>query len=96
VQVLGITRQTVSSLRKKYAESGFEQVVDLLKENPRSGRPIKIDTRVEANITLMACSDPPEGSAKWTLRMMADHLVKLEVIESISHESVRVALKKTN
>ncbi|MBI3951812.1 MAG: helix-turn-helix domain-containing protein [Acidobacteria bacterium] len=96
MDLLGLSRPTISSLRKKYSERHDEPILDVLKDEPRSGRPVKIDTRVEANITVIACSDPPDGSAKWTLRMMADHLVKLEVIESISHESVRVALKKTS
>jgi transposase len=94
--LLGPTRPTIWSLRKKYAERRDEPILNILKDEPRSGRPIKIDTRVEANISVIACSDPPAGSAKWTLRMVADRLVKLEVIDSISHESVRMALKKTN
>lgn len=96
VDLLGVSRQTVSGLRKKYSEHSDAPILEVLKDEPRSGRPIKIDTRVEANLTVIACSDPPNGSAHWTLRMMADQLVKLEIIESISHESVRVALKKTS
>lgn len=95
IDLLGVSRHTISNLRKKYSERQDESILAVLKDEPRSGRPLKIDTRVEANITVLACSDPPDGSAKWTLRMMADQLVKLEVIDSISHESVRVALKKT-
>lgn len=95
MDLLGPSRPTIWSLRKKYAERRNEPILDILKDEPRSGRPVKIDTRVEANISVIACSDPPEGAAKWTLRMVADRLVKLDVIDSISHESVRVALKKT-
>jgi hypothetical protein len=83
-------RQAVSADRQA------EPILQILKDEPRSGRPVKIDTRVEAHISVIACSGPPDGSAKWTLRMVADRLVKLDVIDSISHESVRVALKKTN
>lgn len=96
VAVLGISRPTVSALRKKYSKTKYDAILDLLKDDPRSGRPIKVDSRVEANITMIACSDPPEGSAKWTLRMIADKVVKLEVIDSISHERVRASLKKTS
>jgi transposase len=96
VAVLGVSRPTVSAVRKRYSESKYESILDLLKDDPRSGRPIKVDSRVEANITMIACSDPPEGSAKWTLRMIADKVVKLEVIDSLSHERVRTALKKTS
>jgi putative transposase len=71
-------------------------MLDLLHEAPRSGRPLKIDTRVEANVTMIACSDPPDGCSRWTLQMIADKLVKLAVIDTISHESVRRTLKKTN
>ena len=63
---------------------------------PRSGRPLKIDSRVEAHVTMIACSDPPEGYGRWTLHMIADKLVQLAVIDAISHESIRRTLKKTN
>jgi transposase len=92
--LLGVARQTVSSVRKKYCQASYDSVVDILKEAPRPGRPIHIDSRVEANISMVACSAPPTGSARWTLHMIADKLVKLEVIDAISHESVRQALKK--
>jgi hypothetical protein len=69
--------------------------LDVFKDEPRSGRPVKIDTRVEATLSVLAGSDPPDGSAKWRRRMLADRLVKLDVIDSLSYESVRVALKKT-
>jgi len=71
-------------------------MLDLLHEAPRSGRPLKIDTRVEANVTMIACSDPPDGCSRWTLQMIADKLVTLAVVDTISHESVRRTLKKTN
>ena len=96
VKLLNVSRQSVSKVRKKYSEREYEHILDSIKDEPRSGRPIKIDSRVEANITMIACSGPPEGSQKWTLRMIADKVVKLEVIDSISYESVRGALKKTN
>lgn len=97
IDLLGISRPSVFSIRKKYKEKEYDKsILDILKDEPRDGRPIKIDSRVEAHITVIACSDPPEGSAKWTLRMIADRVVKLEVIDSISHESVRAALKKTS
>jgi len=95
-EILGVSVRTVSSVRKKFSGGRHKSVLDFLKEQPRSGRPIKIDTRTEANITMIACSDPPDGHAKWTLRMIADRIVRLETAESISHESVRTLLKKTN
>jgi transposase len=92
--ILGISRGTVYNVRKQYNQREQEHILDCLHEKPRRGRPIKIDTRVEANVTMIACSEPPEGSARWTLHMIADKLVQLEVTDSISHESVRRALKK--
>jgi transposase len=94
--LLGISRGTVHNVRKQYCQREQEHILDFLKEAPRSGAPLKIDSRVEANVSMIACSDPPEGSARWTLHMIADKLVKLAVIDSICHESVRRTLKKTN
>ncbi len=96
VDLLGLSRGTVSSIRKKYNETPYGHILDLLPDAPRQGRPLKVDSRVEAQISLLACSDPPEGVAKWTLRLLADRLVALEHIDSISHQTVGVALKKTN
>jgi hypothetical protein len=67
-----------------------------IQDKPRSGRPLQFDSRVEAKVSLIACSQPPVGAAHWTLQLIADKLVKLEVVDSISHESVRQLLKKTN
>ena len=94
--LLGISRTTVYHLRKKYHKRTSQSIVEVLQEKPRSGQPIKVDTRVESHITLIACSDPPEGSNRWTLQMIADRLVTLQVVESICKESVRKALKKTS
>lgn len=94
--LLGISKPTVSLMRKKYATQAYDDIVDLLPDAPRSGRPLEIDSRVEAKIAMIACSDAPEGAARWTLHLIADRLVKLEVLDSISHERVRQALKKTD
>lgn len=95
VTALGCCRPMVWAMRKRYAAGHFDRLVEVLHEAPRGGRPIRIDSRVEAQITLIACSDPPPGAARWTLHLIADQLVKLEMVESISHERVRQALKKT-
>ena len=94
--LLGISRPTISLTRRRFAENSDVPILQRLQEAPRDGRPIKVDSRVEANISLIACSQPPEGAARWTLHMIADRLVKLEVIDTISHERVRRALKKTD
>jgi transposase len=94
--VLGVSPPTVSHVRKKYHTQKQEHLLDLLQDAPRSGRPITLDSQVEAKVAMLACSTPPEGCARWTLHLLADQLVKLDVVESISHESVRSLLKKTN
>lgn len=96
VNLLHTSRPTVSTMRKKYHETAYEHILDILKDAPRSGRPVEIDARIEANITMIACSDPPEGATSWTLRMIADKVVELNVVDGLSHESVRSVLKKTN
>jgi hypothetical protein len=63
---------------------------------PDTPREHKIDGDVEAHLIALACSAPPEGAARWTLRLLADRLVELEYLDDISHETVRQALKKTN
>ena len=59
-----------------------------------NGAPPKIDSRIEAKLTLIACSESPDGRSKWTVRLLADKLVEMEVVESISHMSVQRLLKK--
>jgi putative transposase len=95
-EILGVSRGTVYNVRKKYQKKAHAHILDLLQEEPRSGRPIELDSRVEAKVTMIACSAPPAGCGRWTLHMIADKLVKLEVTDAISHESVRRILKKTN
>ena len=95
-EILGVSRGTVYNVRNRYKKKEHAHIVDLLQEEPRSGRPIEFDSKVEAKVAMIACSDPPEGNGRWTLHMIADKLVKLEVTDSISHESVRRILKKTN
>ncbi len=96
VDLLHTSRPTVSTMRKKYHETDYAHILDILKDAPRSGRPVEIDARVEANITMIACSDPPEGAGSWTLRMIADKVVEMNLVDGLSHESVRSVLKKTN
>jgi transposase len=90
-ETLKVSKSTVCRIRKRYCEGGLDFA---LQEKPRSGAPNKIDGRVEAQLTLLACSDPPEGRSRWTVRLLADRLVELEVVDSISHMSVQRLLKK--
>ena len=94
-RLLGVTRRTVYNVRDRYKAKARRPLWQVLQEGPRSGRPLKLDSRVEAQATMLACSAPPAGRARWTLHLLADKLVKLGVTDSISHESVRQLLKKT-
>jgi len=95
-EILRVSRGTVSQVRKKYQQKGRAPILDLLHEAPRSGRPVTLDSRVEAKTTMIACSAPPPGRGRWTLHRIADKLIKLAVTDTLSHESVRRILKKTN
>jgi transposase len=95
-QVLGISRATIYNVRKRYHQQNYDHIVEILHDKPRLGRPIAFDHKVEANVAMIACSEAPKGSARWTLNLIADKLVQLQVVDSISHESVRSLLKKTN
>ena len=94
--LLGVSRGTIYNVRHKYLQKEHAHILDVLHEASRSGRPIKIDSRVTTHVTVIACSDPPEGYGRWTLHMIANKLVQLDVIDTISHESVRRTLKTTN
>ena len=67
-----------------------------MSEKPRSGAPTKIDGKIQAKITMLACSEPSQGRSKWTLNLLADKLVEMEVVDSISNMTVQRALKKMN
>lgn len=67
-----------------------------LLEQPRPGRKRKLDGKAEAYLVATACSDAPEGQEKWTMQVLADRLVQLQLVQSISDETVRQTLKKTS
>jgi putative transposase len=91
-EIVGVVIQTASAWAQKYKETGLEFLTD----KSRSGRPTVIDGLQRAKITALACSDPPEGYERWSLRLLADKAVELELVESISYGEVRLILKKTN
>ena len=84
---------TISNVKRRYLKGGLEHG---LYDRPRPGAKPKIDGEVEAHLIALVCSDPPEGQVRWTLRLLADKLVELELVESISHVAIGDALKKTN
>jgi transposase len=85
--------KTVSRIRKNFTINGIDKTIV---DKCRSGRPAKLDGTAEAMLTAIACSDPPEGYAKWSLRLLADKAVELELVDSISHVCIGKTLKKTN
>lgn len=84
--------EAVAKTRERFVEGRLEA----LNEKPRPGQKPKLTGRGEAMLTAIACSDPPEGYGRWTIRLLADKLVELGVVDSISRETVRKALKKMN
>ena len=90
---LSVSKSTVNRIRKRYYGGGSDFA---LHEKARSGAPLKMDGRIETQLTLLACSEPPDGRSKWTVRLLADRLVEMEVVDSISHMSVQRLLKKMN
>lgn len=88
-----VGESTIHRLRQRLVEDGLEAA---LVRKPRSRlRVPKLDGEKEARLVALACSDPPEGRARWTLQLLADKLVQLQVVDSISDETVRLRLKKT-
>ena len=86
--------RTIEKLRKRLVEEGFEVALNGKKrENPPT--PPKLDGEGEAKLIAMRLGRPPAGYGRWSLQLLADQLVKLEIVESISYETVRKTLKKT-
>ena len=88
---LDVSRPMVERTRKRFVEGGLARA---LNEDPRPGAKRKLDSRAEAYLIATTCSDPPDDHDHWTLRLLADKLVELGMVERISYEAVRQALKK--
>ena len=86
--------QTVENLRKRLVTEGFQQALDGKKRQTPPTQPV-LDGKGEAKLISMRLGKPPVGYGRWTLHLLADELVALEVVDSISHETVRQVLKKT-
>jgi transposase len=92
-QVLEVSTRSVNRVRKAYVEEGLSAAIE---RQPRREQPRrKLDGAAEAHLVAVACSPPPAGQARWTLRLLSDKLVELQIVESISRECVRQTLKKT-
>jgi len=86
---------TVGAVRQRFVEQGLEAALNRKKQSVPSRTPI-LDGEGEARLIAISCSEPPAGRSRWTLKLLADRLVELKVVESISEQTVRRALKKTN
>jgi transposase len=95
VEALDCGLRTVERVRQRFVERGLEAALSR-KPQDRPSRQRKLDGAAEARLIAVACSAPPLGRARWTLTLLADKLVELEVVDSVCDETVRRVLKKTN
>jgi len=93
-EAYGVTVLTVGRIRQRLVEQGLESALARQPRGPSAAR--KIDGAAEAKMIALACSAPPAGRARWTIRLLADKLVELEIVEAVGRETVRKTLKKTN
>ena len=89
---LNVSRSTIERVRKRLVEEGLESA--LSRQVQKNYKPRCLDGEQEAHLIALTCSPPPTGQGHWTLRMLADRMVELGYVESISHETVRQTLKK--
>jgi hypothetical protein len=94
-EAYGVTTRSLESWRKRAVEAGPMALLER-KARPTPASALKLDGEKQARLTALACSQPPDGLARWSLRLLAERLVELEVVEAISHETVRRSLKKAN
>ena len=92
-EAVEVSQPTVSRVRKQYFEQGLEAALNRRPPNREYHR--KLDGEQEARLVALACSEPPEGQARWSLRLLAERMVELEVVDDLSYQTVRRTLKKT-
>jgi transposase len=94
-EAFGIRANTVRDIRQRFVEEGLDAALERKRrEEPPTRK--KLDGAGEARLIALACGEPPEGRARWTLRLLAGQIVELAVVDNISHETVRRTLKKTS
>jgi len=94
-RIFGCHQNTVRNVRQRFVEQGIEVALER-KKRDKPPRELKIDGEKEAQLIAIVCSEPPAGRAKWTLKMLAERLVELDIVDTISDQTVRRTLKKTN
>ena len=92
-QALDVAEGTVFRIKRRFAQAGLARAIQ---DRPQAKRYRKLDDRGEAHLIALACSPAPGGHDHWNLRLLADRMVELAVVESLSHETVRLHLKKTS
>jgi len=92
-RALDVCENTIRRTRERFIEHGLDRA--LYSQKSQRHYPHKIDGAAEAHLVALACSHPPEGFARWSMRLLAARLIELEVVVGVSHETVRQALKKT-
>jgi transposase len=93
-EAVEVSQPTVARVRRQFVEEGLEAALN--RRAPTRSYERRLDGAQEAHLVALCCGDPPDGAARWSLRLLADRLVELEIVEAISHETVRRTLKKTN
>jgi hypothetical protein len=92
-EAFGITGRTIEHIKKQFVEEGFEAALNR-KPLEKPPREIRFDGAFEARLIALACSDAPDGRTRWTVRLLADKVVELEIAESVSHMTIQRVLKK--
>jgi transposase len=93
-RVLKISMRMIDRVKQRFVEEGFE--ASLERKPVKKTKEKKADGEVEAHLVALSCSEAPKGFTRWSLRMLADKMVELKYVESISYETIRQVLKKTN
>lgn len=93
IDFLEVDRATIWRTKQKYLKEGLEKA---LQEKQRSGQPVKYGAKEKAEVIATACSEPPEGRARWTLELLSDKLKEKDGLLTINRETIRLILKKTN
>ena len=93
-EAFGMSTRTIERVRERLVQEGLESALNRAKPTPVRNR--VIDGENEAHLIALACGDAPDGRSRWTLRLLGQHMVELAYVESVSHETIRQMLKKTN
>jgi hypothetical protein len=94
-EALRVHPNTIGGIRQRFVEQGVEAALNRKKQERPSRQP-KFDGKAEAHVIAIRCGQPPKGRTRWTLRLLADRLVELQIVDSVCHETVRQVLKKTS